>query len=75
VLCVVRYKSLPRADHSCRGFVASVVFVSVVNPDNEEALACLGLLDHGEGGGLWLSLAMCFKLGYEAINNRYNNLF
>jgi len=50
MLGVVRYRSLPWADHSCRGFVPNVVFLSVVSPDNEEALACYGLLRHGGGG-------------------------
>lgn len=45
-----RCRSLPWADHSCRGVVPSVVFLSVVSPDNEEALACYVLLRHGGGG-------------------------
>ena len=43
VLCVVRQRSLRRADHSSREVLPSVVCLNVImNPDNKEALAYWG---------------------------------
>jgi hypothetical protein len=53
VLCVVRYKSLRRADQSSRGVLPSVVYLRVImNPRYEKALAHWRLLRHGNNNSV-----------------------
>jgi hypothetical protein len=55
VFCVARYRSLRRADHSSRGVLSHVVChcVRYRNLKNEKALARVGLLRPGCGGGVY----------------------
>jgi hypothetical protein len=46
VLCVVRYRSLRRADHLSRGVLPSVVCLSVIAESRRGDLAPLGLSSH-----------------------------
>lgn len=48
VLCVIRERSLLRADHSSRGVTPNVVCLRVVEEPHRKGLDPLGLSNHGK---------------------------
>jgi len=68
LLCVVRYRSLYRADQSSTGVLQSVVCLNVVvKPRYEEALAQWGLLRHGNKHMLRWRIICCFNEGVSCL--------
>ena len=66
VVCVFRYRSLRRADHSSRGVLPSAVCLSVIEEPYRGSLGLLGLLSHEKKKQ---SLHICNILYYIFISS------
>jgi hypothetical protein len=78
VLCVVRQRSLRRADHSSRGVLPSVVCLSVIEEPHRESLGLLWLSSHETCKAVSYPIYVRKRISYSIyghVSSTWNALF